>query len=122
MFTATNKKSRRQSRHTRIRKKIEGTARSPRLAVFRSAKHIYVQAINDMTHVTIAGYSTLTKEIKEAMPSGGNVNAAKALGLIVAKKMIEVGISSVAFDRGGYRYHGRVKALADGLREGGLKF
>ena len=112
----------RQARHRRIRKKISGTNLRPRLAVFRSARHIYVQAIDDDQGNTLACSSTLSikKSLKEIY--SGNKDAAKAVGAEIAKKLLEKSISSVVFDRGGYVFHGRVKALAEGAREAGLKF
>ena len=112
----------RQARHRRIRKKISGTNLRPRLAVFRSARHIYVQAIDDDQGNTIACSSTLLiqKSIKKIY--SGNKDAAKAVGAEIAKKLLEKSISSVVFDRGGYVFHGRVQALAEGAREAGLKF
>ena len=112
----------RQARHKRIRKKISGTNLRPRLAVFRSARHIYVQAIDDDQGNTIAFSSTLAiqKSIKKIY--SGNKDAAKAVGAEIAKKLLEKSISSVVFDRGGYVFHGRVQALAEGAREAGLKF
>ena len=112
----------RQARHRRIRKKISGTNLRPRLAVFRSARHIYVQAINDDQGNTLACSSTL--EIQKSLKKNysGNKDAAKAVGAEIAKKLLEKSISSVVFDRGGYVFHGRVQALAQGAREAGLKF
>ena len=112
----------RQARHRRIRKKISGTNLRPRLAVFRSARHIYVQAIDDDQGNTLACSSTLA--IQESLKKiySGNKDAAKAVGAEIAKKLHEKSISSVVFDRGGYVFHGRVQALAEGARESGLKF
>ena len=112
----------RQARHRRIRKKIAGTNLRPRLAVFRSARHIYVQAINDDQGNTLACSSTL--EIQKSLKKiySGNKDAAKAVGAEIAKKLLEKSISSVVFDRGGYVFHGRVQALAQGAREAGIKF
>ena len=112
----------RQARHRRIRKKISGTNLRPRLAVFRSARHIYVQAIDDHMGYTLACSSTLA--IKKSLKKiySGNKDAAKAVGAEIAKKLLEKSISSVVFDRGGYVFHGRVQALAEGAREAGLKF
>jgi large subunit ribosomal protein L18 len=106
----------------RIRKKLGGTADRPRLAVFRSDKHIYVQAIDDAGGKTLAAASTLDKDLKSSVKRGGNVDAAKAVGGAIASKLKGQGIETVVFDRGGYLYHGRVKALADAAREAGLKF
>ena len=112
----------RQKRHQRLRKKVFGTETRPRLSVFRSSMHIYVQAVDDKKGNTLASSSSL--EIKESLKKTypGNKDAAKAVGEDLAKKLLEKSISSVVFDRGGYIFHGRVKALADGAREAGLKF
>ena len=111
----------RQTRHRRIRKKISGTYSRPRLVVFRS-RHMYVQAIDDDKSITLACSSTLAihKSLKKIY--SGNKEAAKAVGVDIAKKLIEKSISSAVFDRGGYVFHGRVQALAEGAREAGLKF
>ena len=112
----------RQTRHRRIRKKISGTNSCPRLAVFRSARHMYVQAIDDDNSSTLASSSTLAIQKSLKKIYSGNIEAAKAVGVDIAKKLIEKSISSAVFDRGGYVFHGRVQALADGAREVGLKF
>jgi large subunit ribosomal protein L18 len=109
-------------KHVRVRKKISGTAARPRLAVFRSARHIYAQIIDDVAGNTLVAASTLDEALKGSEGHGGNKVAAKAVGRLVAVKALENGISQVVFDRGGYLYHGRVKELADGAREGGLQF
>lgn len=109
-------------RHRRLRNKISGTAGRPRLNVFRSLQHIYAQVIDDTAGTTLVSASTLDKEIKEKLSYGGNIEAAGEVGRLVAKRALEKGIDTVVFDRGGYIYHGRVKALAEGAREGGLKF
>lgn len=109
-------------RHLRLRQKISGTAERPRLNVFRSLKHIYAQIIDDTAGKTLVAASTNDKELKETLTNGGNVKAAAEVGKLVAKRALEKGIDTVVFDRGGYIYHGRVKALAEGAREGGLKF
>ncbi len=109
----------RAKRHRRVRAKISGTPVYPRLNVFRSTKHIYAQIIDDVNGVTLASASSLTKGFEAA---GGNVAGAKAVGEAIAKIALEKGIKNVVFDRGGYLYHGRVKELADGAREGGLSF
>lgn len=106
-------------RHRRVRGKVSGTAQRPRLNVFRSTNHIYAQLIDDVQGVTLAAASTLDKEIAGY---GGNKEAARKVGLLIAKKAADKGITEVVFDRGGYIYHGRVKELAEGAREGGLKF
>src|SRR5690349_21788074 len=105
--------------HTRIRRRVKGTPERPRLAVFRSVKHIYAQVIDDTKGHTVVSAST--KE-KSGGSGGGNVAGAKAIGKLVAQRAQEKGIQAVVFDRGGYLYHGRVKALADAAREAGLKF
>ena len=112
----------RQARHRRIRKKISGTNSRPRLAVFRSARHIYVQAIDDDQGNTLACSSTLIIQKSLKKIYSGNKDAAKAVGADIAKKLLDKSISSAVFDRGGYVFHGRVQALAQGAREAGLKF
>ena len=112
----------RKKRHRRIRRKIAGTATCPRLCVFRSLKHIYAQLIDDEKGHTLIGVSSLGSEIKATMPKGGNVAAAKEVGKLLAKKAREQNITEVVFDRNGYKYHGRVAALAAEAREQGLKF
>ena len=107
-------------RHARVRKNISGTAERPRLDVFRSSKHIYAQIIDDVTGTTLVSASSLDKAFTEGY--GGNCDAAKAVGKLVAEKALEKGIKTVVFDRGGYIYHGRVAALAEGAREAGLEF
>jgi len=109
-------------RRNRIRKKVKGTPERPRLCVFRSNANIYAQVIDDMEGVTIASASTLEGEIGGSLKAHGNIAAAKVIGEAVAKRALEKGVSSVVFDRGGYIYHGRIKALADAAREAGLKF
>ena|SRR5581483_8770564 len=110
--------------HTRIRKKLEGTSDRPRLNVYRSTNHLYVQVIDDSKGATIVAANTLEfGEAKEGKrPTGGNVSAAKQLGKSIAQRAKEKGITKVVFDRGGYLYHGRIKALAEAAREGGLEF
>jgi large subunit ribosomal protein L18 len=109
----------RAKRHARVRSKISGTPTCPRLNVFRSTKHIYAQLIDDVNGVTLAAASTLDKEFEGA---GGNAEAARKVGQMIAKRAQEKNIKDVVFDRGGYLYHGRVKELAEGAREGGLNF
>ncbi|MFH1624882.1 MAG: 50S ribosomal protein L18 [Pseudomonadota bacterium] len=109
-------------RKKRIRKKIMGTSERPRLCVFRSAKHIYAQVIDDTTGETLASASTLTKEIKDGLKSSGNTEAAKKVGALIAKNALDRNIKKVVFDRNGYLYHGRVKAMALLAREKGLEF
>ncbi len=106
----------------RIRRKVSGTAEKPRLAVFRSDKHIYAQAIDDGSGRTIAHASSLDADLKGNVKRGGNVDAAKVVGGAIAARLKDKGIEDVVFDRGGYLYHGRIKALADAAREAGLKF
>ena len=112
----------RRKRHRRVRKRVIGTKQKPRLNVFRSLANIYAQVVDDVTGQTLCSASTLDAEIKPKAKSGGNVEAAKLVGELVGKRAIEKGIESVAFDRGGYQYHGRVAAVADGARSAGLKF
>lgn len=112
----------RKKRHKRIAKKIVGTKERPRLVVFRSKKHIYAQLINDNEGRVICGFSTLNKEFRQQNPKGNDKEASEKLGVIFAKKLIEQKITKISFDRGGYPYHGRIKALAEGFRKGGLKF
>ncbi|CAN5261508.1 50S ribosomal protein L18 [soil metagenome] len=104
--------------HSRIRKKVSGSAERPRLAVFRSLNHIYAQVIDDASGKTLASASTVEKDLKTA--TGGNIEAAKKVGKVIAERTLAAGVSSVVFDRGGYVYHGRVKALLDATREAGL--
>ena len=119
-MNAQKLKHRQQDRRAhRVRRKITGTAERPRLSVFRSSKHIYAQLIDDMTGATLAAASTAGKA---GAKYGGNVNAAKDVGKQLAEAAKAKGITAAAFDRGHYRYHGRVKALADAAREGGLQF
>ena len=106
----------------RIRKKVNGTADKPRLAVFKSYRHIYVQAVDDTVGKTIAAASTRDAAIREKASASGNITAAKAVGTTIAERLKKIGKVTVVFDRGGSLYHGRVKALADAAREGGLKF
>ena len=122
MYNAEDRLKGRKTRLRRIRKKISGTSLRPRLAVFRSARHIYAQAIDDSAGSTLAASSTLTIQKSLKKTYTGNKEAAKAVGADVAKKLIEKSISTVVFDRGGFVYHGRVQALADGAREAGLNF
>ena len=119
MISKINKNAIRVKRHYRMRKNIVGTPERPRLNVFRSAKHIYAQIIDDKNGVTLAAASSMDKDFEG---QGGNREAAQKVGAAIAKKAIEKGITEVVFDRGGYIYHGRVQALAEGAREGGLKF
>lgn len=112
----------RQRRHMRVRKHVSGTAERPRLCVFRSSSNIYAQIIDDTAAKTLVSASSLDKEIKANLKNGGNKEAAKEVGMQIAKRALEKGIKQVVFDRGGYIYHGRVAELAAGAREGGLDF
>lgn len=109
-------------RRKRVRQKISGTGNRPRLSVFRSSKHIYAQLINDELGVTVAEASTLSPELKENLANGGNATAAESVGSLIAQRAKQQGIEAVVFDRGGHLYHGRIKALAEAARAGGLKF
>lgn len=121
MLTQTAKNAKRQRVHDRIRKKMVGTPERPRLNVYRSLNHIYAQVIDDLQGVTIAAASTAEGK-KEDRRTGGNVAAAKSVGKSIAERAKQKGITKVVFDRGGYLYHGRIKALADAAREAGLQF
>jgi|SRR6516164_1937845 large subunit ribosomal protein L18 len=109
-------------RRLHVRSKITGTPERPRLTVFRSSKHIYAQLIDDLSGTTLAAASSNTPDLRKSLPYGGNVKAAAEVGKQIAAVAKEKGITKAAFDRGHYRYHGRVKALADGARAGGLSF
>lgn len=122
MIKTINKKEVRERKHLRVRKKISGTGERPRLAVFRSAKHMYAQIIDDITGVTLVSASTAEEALKGTVANGGNKEAARAVGKLLGEKAVDKGIKAVVFDRGGYIYHGRVKELADGAREAGLDF
>ena len=120
-----NKESRSEVRikkHMRVRNHLAGTADRPRLAVFRSNNHMYAQIIDDTVGNTLVSASTLQKDVKAELEKTNNVEAAAYLGTVIAKKAIEKGITSVVFDRGGFIYHGKIKALADAAREAGLNF
>ena len=119
MVKKTNRKAERVRRHIRVRRKISGTSECPRLCVFRSNSNIYVQIIDDVKQTTLVAASALDKEVKT---KHSNVEAAKEVGALIAKRALEKNIKTVVFDRGGYVYHGVVKALADAAREGGLEF
>ena len=119
MLSKPGKNATRQRVHDRIRKKLQGTAERPRLNVYRSLNHIYVQVVDDLNGKTLVSASTAESEGKK---SGGNVAAAKEIGKAIAERAKAKGITKVVFDRGGYIYHGRVKALADAAREAGLEF
>ena len=112
----------RAKRHRRIRRVVRGSGGRPRLVVFRSVKHIYAQVVDDERGVTVVAAGSLSPELKDSLRTGGNVAAAKAVGDLIAKKAQAGGIGTVVFDRGGYKYHGRVKALADAARAAGLVF
>lgn len=117
-----DKNANRLQRHKRVRRKVFGTPQRPRLCVFRSSNNIYAQIIDDTNRVTLVAASSLEEAVKSAVNHTGNKDAAKKVGELVAKKAVEKGITEVVFDRGGYIYHGRVKELAEGAREAGLKF
>lgn len=119
MVKSVDRAKARAHRHARVRSKVAGTGACPRLNIFRSAKHIYAQVIDDTTGTTLCAASSMTKGFEL---NGGNVEGAKKVGEMIAALCKEKGIEEVVFDRGGYVYHGRVAALADGAREGGLKF
>lgn len=119
MVQRPNTAKARIQRHKRVRGKLAGTAECPRLNVFRSLKHIYAQLIDDVNGVTLVSASTLEKDFNDY---GGNIDAAKKIGKLLAERATEKGIKDAVFDRGGYVYHGRVESLAEGAREGGLNF
>ena len=116
------KKARQLRRRHHVRRKVRGTTERPRLTVYRSSKHIQVQIVDDLKGVTLAAASSQSKDLKSELKYGGNVAAAKVVGKKIAEVAKAAGISMVCFDRGHYRYHGRIKALADAAREAGLKF
>jgi len=120
MITQTSKDHTRQRVHVRIRRKLQGTAERPRLSVYRSLNHIYAQVIDDMKGATLVAAST--NEKSGGKKAGGNLGSAKQVGKLIAERAKTKGITRVVFDRGGYQYHGRVKALADAAREAGLQF
>jgi len=122
MLKKPSRKALRVIRRLRVRKKINGTAERPRLNVFRSLQNIYAQIIDDEKRLTLVSTSTLAPELKEKLSSSSNTEAAIAVGQLLAKKAEEAGIKQVVFDRAGYVYHGRIKALADAARAGGLEF
>jgi large subunit ribosomal protein L18 len=117
----TNKNETRQKRHRRVRKRVTGASERPRLNIYRSTDHIYAQVIDDTRGHTVASASSIDSSLK-GVKNGGNLEGAKAVGQLVAERAKAAGITKVVFDRGGYLYHGRVKALADAAREGGLEF
>ena len=123
MIKREDRKRLRLMRHKRLRKRISGTPERPRLSVYRSEKHIYAQIIDDTKGVTLVAASTVEKELREKLnQKTWNVQAAKEVGKIIAERATAKGITEIVFDRGGYKYHGRIKALADSARESGLKF
>lgn len=122
MINKVDRKEVHERKHRRVRKSVSGTPRHPRLCVYKSNKHLYAQIINDEEQRSILTVSTVSKEIKGQAKSTDSMQAAKLLGSLVAQKAKEKGIEAVVFDRGGYPYHGKVKAIADAAREAGLKF
>ena len=122
MIKQITKNKIRLRKHVRVRKKISGSAEKPRLCIFRSAKHIYAQIIDDTSSTTLAAASTVDEALKGKLEYKGNKSAAREVGKLIGTKAIEKGIKQVVFDRGGYLYHGRIKELADGAREAGLEF
>ena len=122
MINKVSRASVRTKKHRRMRHHIVGTAQRPRLAVFRSNNHMYAQIIDDTVGRTLVSASTLQAEVKEGLEHTDNVEAAAKVGTVIAKRAVEKGITSVVFDRGGFLYHGKVKALADAAREAGLEF
>ena len=120
MIKKVSRNEARLERHKRVRAKVSGTKEIPRLNVFRSAKHISVQIIDDVTGTTLVSASSMDKDLK--ITNGGNIEAAKKVGELIAKRAKKAKISKVVFDRGGYLYHGRIQELAEGAREAGLKF
>lgn len=122
MLTQVSKNAVRQRIHVRNRVRMRGSSKAPRLNVFRSLKHIYAQIVDDAEGRTLVAASSADGEVRKTLKSGGNIAGAKAVGKILAERAGKAGITRVVFDRGGYGYHGRVKALADAAREGGLKF
>ncbi len=117
-----NRKLARTRRHTRIRTKLQGTESRPRLSVFRSLQNVYAQVIDDIKGQTLAAASSLDEEIKDKISGKKKAEVSKLVGALIAKRAMEKGITQVAFDRGGYKYHGRVKAIGEAAREQGLKF
>lgn len=122
MLRLLSRNTTRQRVHLRIRSRAKGRVEAPRLNVFRSGKHIYAQIIDDTRSHTLVAASSRDKEVRKTLNTGGNIAAAKVVGQVLADRAKAVGIVRVVFDRGGYAYHGRVKALADAAREGGLQF
>lgn len=122
MFKKVDRQAVRKTKHLKIRKRISGTAERPRMSVYRSLSNIFVQLIDDVNKITLVSASTTDKELKAEIKNGGNVEAAKLVGKKVAERAVAAGLKSVVFDRSGYIYTGRVKALADAAREAGLEF
>ena len=122
MLKAKSRQISRKKRHRRVRTKVHGTPERPRLNVFRSSKHIYAQVIDDQSGETLVAASSLDTQLRPELGHGGNREAARKVGKLLASRAVEKGIKDVVFDRGGYLYHGRVKELADGAREAGLNF
>jgi len=122
MITKKSRTSVRENKHRKLRNRFSGTAQRPRLAVFRSNNHMYAQIIDDVVGKTLVSASTLQKEVKAELEKTNNVDAAAYLGTVVAKKALEKGITTVVYDRGGFIYQGKVKALAEAAREAGLEF
>ncbi|MEW5744721.1 MAG: 50S ribosomal protein L18 [Nitrospirota bacterium] len=116
------KEQARKRRHVRIRKKVLGTDERPRLCVYKSLNNIYAQLVNDVQGRTVVAASTVEKDLRGESGHKGNVTTAKKVGALLASRALKAGVTRVVFDRGGYKYHGRIKALADGAREGGLEF
>jgi large subunit ribosomal protein L18 len=122
MIKQKNRKENAQKRHGRIRTTIEGVPDKPRMAVYRSNKHIYAQIIDDTKGITLVSAGSIEKEVREKYKIGGNIQVAKEIGKLVAERAKKAGIEKIVFDRGGFLYHGRIAALADGAREEGLVF
>jgi large subunit ribosomal protein L18 len=117
-----NSRKLRLARHRRVRKKVSGTPERPRLCIFRSLQHVYAQIIDDVSGHTLTAASTLDPEVRASSVKGSKTDMSKIVGAAIARKALEGGTTQVVFDRGGYKYHGRLKALADAAREGGLSF
>ena len=122
MSSKVDKKKARIKRHNRVKKRIHGKSGRPRLSVFKSSNHIYAQIIDDISCTTLLTVSTLSPDVREKAKNGGNIESAKLVGETIGKKALESNISKVVFDKGGYPYHGRIKALAESAREAGLEF
>ncbi len=122
MLKKVNRNEMRKKRHRRVRQKVNGTPERPRLNVYKSNSHIYAQIINDVNGHTLVSASTLDKDLKGKLSSTGNKEAARLVGELIGKRALEKGIDQVVFDRAGYIYHGKIKELAEGAREAGLKF